>query len=126
MLKNTNNSIRFLIFILGILATLAYRFIVVLNQISPFWVDVAWYTGTIGFIIHFIYRWYIENKRDKLIEDLGLTEKIRSGKKLTKQDREAITYVLEGVENSWAKWNYITIFIASAGALVYAVLVALG
>jgi hypothetical protein len=121
MLHNTNNSLRFIIFIIGIIATIAYRIIVVFNNISPAWVDVAWYLGTLGFIIHFGYRWYIENKRDHLIENLGLTDKVKTHQPLTIKDREAIAYVLDGIENSYAKWNYIAIFVASAAALIYAV-----
>ena len=116
-----SNFYRFLIFAIGVIATLAYRIIVVLNHINPTWVDIAWYIGTIGFILHFAYRWYIENKRDKLIEKLDLADKVSKHKKLSKEDSEAVVYVLKGIETSYAKWNYIVIFISSALALVYAV-----
>lgn len=124
MLKNTSNFYRFIIFFIGIIATLAYRIIVILNHFSPLWVEIAWYIGTIGFIWHFAYRWYIENKRDKLIEDLDLADKVKNHKPLSKKDTEAIAYVLKGIETSYAKWNYITIFIASALALIYAIWIA--
>ena len=46
-----NNSVyRIWIFMVGVIATIAYRIVIILNHYSQFWVEVAWYIGTIGFI----------------------------------------------------------------------------
>ena len=44
---------RWFFFIAGIIATLAYRIIIVLNAD---WIRIAWYVGTVGFILYF---WHI-------------------------------------------------------------------
>ena len=51
--------IRLFFFWAGITATIAYRVIIVLNLYSPFWVKIAWYVGTIGFVLYFGHRFNI-------------------------------------------------------------------
>ena len=63
MPKLSNKLYRNLIFVVGVLATIAYRIIVVLNHYSPVLVQIAWYVGTIGFVWYFAHRFKIENRR---------------------------------------------------------------
>ena len=120
--KTSKKFYRNLIFIIGIVATFAYRIIVILNHYSQLWVEIAWFIGTIGFIWYFAHRFRIENKRDKLIEERNLTEKMRN-KEVSQQDRDVIVYILKSLETSKAKWNYIFIFAFSLLALIYAIVV---
>ena len=106
-------------FLVGIIATIAYRIIAVLNHYNPLWVDIAWYIGTIGFIWYFAHRYRVENKRDKLVENLELAQKIQNKKELSPEDRDALVYILRGLKTSLAKWNYVAIFSISILALVY-------
>lgn len=108
-------------FLLGIIATIAYRLIVILNYYSDLWVEIAWYVGTVGFIWYFAHRYRVENKRDRLVEDLRLSEKIKNKKSLSNKDREALVYILGGLKTSLAKWNYVAIFAISFAALIYAI-----
>ncbi|MCK5536928.1 MAG: hypothetical protein KAI79_08880 [Bacteroidales bacterium] len=110
---------RFWMFLVGIIATIAYRIIAVLNHYNPLWVDIAWYIGTIGFIWYFAHRYRVENKRDKLVENLELAQKIQNKKELSPEDRDALVYILRGLKTSLAKWNYVAIFSISILALVY-------
>lgn len=112
---------RVLIFIIGILSTIAYRAIVIFNHYSPFWVEVTWYAGTIGFVWYFAHRWSIENKRDKIVTELQLVDKIEKNITLSDEEKENLLYVLRGLQTSLAKWNYIAIFVFSGLAIVYAV-----
>lgn len=121
MPKLSSNLYRRWMFILGILATVAYRIIVVLNHYSPALVQIAWYAGTIGFIWYFSHRFKVENRRDKIITDNELVRKIEQAEPLSPQDRESLAYVLRGLQTSLSKWNYIAIFILSALALAYGV-----
>ncbi len=75
MPKLNSSAYRILIFIVGVIATIAYRIVVVLNHYSQFWVEVFWYIGTIGFVWYFGHRYVIENRRDRLIEKLNLVKK---------------------------------------------------
>ena len=112
---------RNLVFVVGIIATFAYRIIVVLNYYSQLWVEISWYIGTLGFIWYFAHRYRVENKRDKLVEEKQLAEKIVSQGELSAADRESLAYILNGLKNSKAKWNYIFIFIFSVLALIYGI-----
>lgn len=111
---------RIWIFIVGVIATIAYRSVIILNHYSQFWVEVSWYIGTIGFIWYFAHRFNIENKRDQLIEKLNLVEKIQAGQSFKAEDKTALLYVLKSLGTSLAKWNYIAIFFFSFLAIAYA------
>lgn len=121
-MPHLNNSYyRILIFIVGVVATISYRLVIVLNNYSSFWLEVSWYIGTLGFIWYFAHRWSVERRRDNLIINLGLTQKIESQQSLTAEDREALVYILKGLSTSLAKWNYIAIFFFSFIAIIYAI-----
>ncbi len=119
--KTSKHFYRLLVFWVGIIATFAYRIIVILNQYSKAWVEIAWYIGTIGFIWYFAHRYRVENKREKLIVEKKLGYKIHHKKKLSDEDRAALVYILRALRSSKARWNYIVIFVFSVLALVYAV-----
>ncbi len=106
-------------FVLGIIATIAYRAIVVLNGYNQIYVQITWYIGTIGFVWYFAHRFNVENRRDRLITGMGLAEKIKDNKSLNNQERESLVYILKGLQTSLSKWNYIAIFFFSAIALIY-------
>ena len=117
-----NSSVyRILIFIVGVIATIAYRAVIILNYYSQFWVEVSWYVGTIGFVWYFGHRFSIENRREQLIEKLNLVEKIEDGQSFNPEDKTALLYILKSLETSLAKWNYIAIFFFSGLAIAYAV-----
>ena len=120
MKKLNHRYYRNFLFAIGIIATIAYRIIIVLNYYSPFWVKIAWYIGTIGFVWYFIHRYNVENRRDHLIERMDLAKKIENKEELNDEERQATVYILKGLKTSLAKWNYIAIFLFSAIALVYA------
>ncbi|MEI6597102.1 MAG: hypothetical protein WCL13_02730, partial [bacterium] len=116
-----NSSIyRILIFIIGVIATIAYRIVIVLNHYSQLWVEISWYIGTIGFILYFGHRFNIENRRDKIIEKLNLIKKIETNQPFNSEDTTALLYILKSLDTSLAKWNYIAIFFFSFLAIAYA------
>jgi len=114
---------RILIFMVGIIATIAYRLVIILNYYSQFWVEVSWYVGTIGFIWYFAHRFSIENRRDRLIEKLRLIEKVETEPSFNPEDKTALLYILKSLDTSLAKWNYIAIFFFSGLAMAYAIYV---
>lgn len=112
---------RITLFIIGILATFAYRIIVVLNYYSQLYVSIAWYVGTIGFVVFFAHRYKIENRRNKLIKKHKLEQKISTSKELNQEEKDILMYILNSLKSSLAKYNYIAIFILSALALIYGI-----
>ena len=123
MPRLSSHVYRIWVFIVGVIATIAYRLVVVLNYYSQFWVEVAWYIGTIGFIWYFAHRYRVENRRDQLIEKLQLIKKVEANQSFKPEDKAALLYVLKSLETSLAKWNYIAIFLFSGLAMAYAMYV---
>ncbi|MDA3802610.1 MAG: hypothetical protein PF488_01775 [Patescibacteria group bacterium] len=122
MLALSHKFYRKWMFVLGIIATIAYRIIVVLNHYSPLAVQISWYIGTIGFVWYFAHRYKVENKRDRLITDLSLVDKIRDRTPLNQEERNSLVYILKGLQTSLSKWNYVFIFILSTLALLYGII----
>jgi hypothetical protein len=121
MSTNKNNFRHLFFFTLGVIATIAYRAIVVLNDYSAYWVEVTWYIGTIGFTWYFWHRYQVENRRDELVTKFKLVEKTENNTPLNSEEKQALVKVLNGLQTSLAKWNYIIIFVSSFIAIAYAV-----
>ena len=105
-------------FILGLLSSVAFRAIVLLQKYSPEWVRPAWYFGVLGYMAFFIYRYYISQRRKRAIAQTSVIEKIRDGTPLSSDDREAALYLLNSVSKSQEDWNYLAIFVLSILAIV--------
>jgi len=102
----------------GIVATFAYRIIVIVTHYSSFWAQALWYLGTIGFIIYFLHRYQISEKRARLIREHQLIEKIKLTPNLSREEIASTEYILKTLLSTKEKWNYIFIFAMSALAIV--------
>ena len=60
----------------------------------------VWYFGVIGYMVFFIYRYCISQRRKRTIARSDLIEKIRTGAPLTPADREANLYLLNSIQKS--------------------------
>ncbi|PLX24775.1 hypothetical protein C0580_04175 [Candidatus Parcubacteria bacterium] len=122
--KASPKAVRLFYFWSGIIATLAYRIIIVLNFYSSTWVKISWYVGTIGFILYFIHRFDVSKKRSDLIIEHRLREKLDRNTldELNNDDKDALGYILRTLVSSKEKWNYYTIFILSGIALIVGIL----
>ncbi|MDZ7798168.1 MAG: hypothetical protein U5L76_00970 [Patescibacteria group bacterium] len=106
----------------GIVATVAYRIIIILNFYSSFWVKISWYIGTIGFVIYFIHRYQIAEKRDRLIEDNNMVQKVDQVKELSEKDKAIMRYIFKTLSSSKAKYNYYAIFALSGLAFILGII----
>jgi len=88
--KTSSKAMRLFYFWSGVIATFAYRIIIVLNQYSNTWVKFSWYIGTVGFIIYFIHRFDIAKKRSALVQEHRLIQKVDRLEDLTGEDRKAL------------------------------------
>jgi len=109
--------VRLFFFWAGIIATIAYRIIIVLNWYSPLWVKVSWYIGTIGFILYFWHRFNVAKKRAKLIKDYELIETVDKIVCIDPQKKLALRYLIKTSLTSKSRWNSAVIFILSLLAL---------
>jgi hypothetical protein len=111
------SSLKWSFFFIGFLATVAYRIIIILNFYSPLWVKIAWYIGTVGFILYFGYLYIVQTRRVKLIEKYKLVEVVkRSG--IRGKNKKALQYLVHSNATSKARWNSVLIFILSVVALL--------
>jgi len=108
-------------FWLGIIATVAYRIIIILNEYSSLAVKISWYIGTIGFFWYFIHRFRVQRYRESLIKEKELLKKIKDKKDLSEDEHNALIYVVKSVSSTKAEWNYFAIFILSGLALLYGI-----
>ena len=106
--------LRIFFFISGIVATIAYR---ITPFLYPFWVKVAWYTGTVGFILYFWHRAHIENKRAKLVKEHDLINVIEESN-IHGDQKSALSYLIKTSLTSKARLNSAFIVIVSLAALV--------
>jgi hypothetical protein len=104
-------------FLLGLVSAIAFRAIIVLQHLEPSWVRPAWYIGTAGYVLFFLYRYRITRKRKKAVEDFQLIEKLRDNACLQDEDREVLLYLLSSIRLSLEDINYAIIFVLSVIAV---------
>jgi len=120
--KPNPKPIRLFFFLAGIIATLAYRVIIVLNYYNPLWVKISWYVGTVGFILYFGHRYNIAKKRARLVSDYKLIEAVKNPQQITKKQKEALHYIVKTSLTSKSKWNSAFIFALSVLALIIGII----
>jgi hypothetical protein len=115
--KPHSPAARLFFFWSGVTATILYRAIIILEHIEGPWVKMAWYVGTIGFILYFAHRYQVTEIRARVIAEQNLIAKIERSN-LSEDDRASLRYVLGTLRSSKEKWNYITIFVTSVLTLI--------
>jgi hypothetical protein len=104
-------------FALGLVSAIAFRGIIVLQQLEPSWVRPVWYIGTVGYLLFFLYRYWITKKRKKAVEDFRLIEKLKANACLAEEEREVVLYLLSSIKFSLEDINYAIIFVLSLIAI---------
>lgn len=114
--------LRLFFFWAGIIATFAYRVIIVLNFYSPLWVQISWYVGTVGFILYFWHRAHVQKKHADLVRSMNLVDAVNASDCISADQRDALRYLLQTIQTSKARWNSLFIFWLSIVALVIGLL----
>lgn len=117
-LKPHSKPIRMFYFWCGIIATIAYRIIIIFTDTQIFWIRLCWYIGTIGFVIYFIHRYQISEKRSSLVRVRKLDQKVDEMSNIDLEDKEALHYIFKSLSVSSERINYIVIFVTSVLALL--------
>ena len=113
--------VRLFFFWVGIIATIAYRIIIVLNLYSPFLVKIAWYIGTIGFVLYFGHRYSIAKKRANLVKDYNLIRALDNCD-IKSDQKQALYYLVKTSLTSKSRFNSGFIFILSVLALILGII----
>lgn len=102
---------------LGLVTAVAFRAIIVLDQLHPAWVRPVWYFAVVGNFLFFYYRYQIARKRKHAVVAHQLVDKIRTGSPLAPGDREVLQYLLTSIQRSPENINYLVIFLFSLIAI---------
>lgn len=119
--KNCRDSASsWIFFIIGIIATIAIRIVIVLMPVYPAYGKLAWYIGVGGFFLFFLYKFKVSNNRAELIKSSDLVGKIRDKKELSHEDYSLINGILCSLSSKKERINFFFIFGLSALALIIA------
>lgn len=72
----------------------------------------------LGYMVFFLYRYYISEKRKKAIEKFQLIEKVKANACLTDEDRGVVIYLISSIRKSPENVNYFIIFLLSILAMI--------
>lgn len=111
-------SVVYCFFAIGVISAIAFRAIIVFERLDPLWVRPLWYVGVIGYMVFFLYRYYISEKRKKAIKEFQLIEKVKANACLTDEDRDVVIYLLSSIKKSPENVNYFIIFLLSILAIM--------
>ena len=117
VIEPSPRPVRWFFFWAGLIATIAYRIIIVLNIYSPSWVRISWYIGTIGFILYFGHRYDVARKRANLVRDYSLVGALDKCD-IDSEKKQALHYLVKTSLTSKSRWNSALIFILSVLALI--------
>jgi hypothetical protein len=104
-------------FTLGLLSAIAFRALIVIQHVEPYWFRPVWYIAVLGYFLFFLYRFRISQKRKQAIRDYRLIEKVKANACLTDDDREVVLYLLSSIKVSLEDINYAIIFVLSIVAI---------
>ncbi len=107
-----------LFFAVGLLSATAFRLLIIVEHLKAALFRPLWYFGIFGYIAFFTYRFAITQKRKKAIARFDLIAKIKRDKCLSREDKEALTYLLYSIKKSRENLNYLFIFATSALAVL--------
>lgn len=121
-IEPNSKTLRLFFFWSGVIATFAYRVIIVLNFYSPVWVQIAWYIGTVGFSIYFWHRYAVQKKRGLLVDQYQLTDVLKTASYTSQEQKQALEYLVSTSKTSKSKYNSLFIFLLSVLALIVGII----
>lgn len=92
-----------------------------MEEIDPAYGRIAWYTGVIGFILFFIYKFRILRGRARIIRTGNLHQKLAEGSGLSRGDYRLLSEMVCSQDNWKERANFFVIFLLSGLALILAV-----
>lgn len=107
-------------FALGLLSVILFRIIPVADRIHPLGGRLAWYGAVVSSMIFFGRRGKISRRRQRLVQERELVEKVAKRTSLNGEDYETLEYILWSNQASKEWANYLAIFILSLLSLIVA------
>ncbi|MFA5005061.1 MAG: hypothetical protein WC561_02890 [Candidatus Omnitrophota bacterium] len=116
-----DSFISWLFFLVGLIATVAIRIVMVLDAYHPIYGKIAWYIGVAGFFIFFVYKFKVDIARSRLIQKEQLADKLQNKASLEDKDYRLLSSILCSLSSRKDLINYLFIFVSSMLALLIAV-----
>ncbi len=107
------------VFFMGVTSVISLRLIIIANHLAPSLIRPLWYIGVCGNALFFVYRFYISRRRQKVIFEKRILEKLAGREELTEEDREALRYLVYSTVVTKEQWNYLVIFSSTIFALLF-------
>lgn len=107
-------------FVIGLIATIAIRVVVIFQNVSPIYGKIAWYVGVVGFFIFFLYKFRVGHEREKHIELSGIVDKVDGREVLDEKDYENLGAILCSLRSRKERVNFFFIFATSVLAIAAA------
>lgn len=107
-----------LVFFIGLLATIAIRVVNLFLDANPLWAKISWYIGIVGFLLYFLYKFNQDRGLQRNIEKIQLSERLLTKGSLSSADYEFLTLVICKLKSKKDAINYFFIFFTSALALL--------
>jgi hypothetical protein len=118
-----DSFISWLFFLVGLIATVSIRVVMVLDAYHPVYGKIAWYIGVAGFFAFFVYKFKVDIARSRLIRKEKLADKLHKKAVLEEKDYRLLSSILCSISSRKDLVNYLFIFASSMFALLIAVYV---
>lgn len=123
MKKCKDPVISWVFFFIMLIAVISIRAVNVALEFSPLAAKAFWYTGIIGFIIFFAYKFRYDHALHQELDRTKLSDKLLRKERLADHDYEVLGTILCKLSSRKDKINYFLIFFFSGVALALAVYV---
>lgn len=107
------SSVINLFFLIGVISAVSFRALIIFTHVHSEWFRPVWYIGTIGYVIFFLYRYWISHKRKRAIRQYALLDKLQGSDELSAEERQVLVYLLSSLAKSREDLNYLLIFFLS-------------
>ncbi|MDD5191817.1 MAG: hypothetical protein PHH54_04045 [Candidatus Nanoarchaeia archaeon] len=105
-------------FIIGLIGAVGFRIVLIVNKWSTLSASLIWYIAVTSYILFYLYRYYIEQKRRQILVSGRLKYKLDNGIELNEQDRKNIKLIIDSLMVSKQNLNLIILVIVSIVSLI--------
>jgi len=109
--KCKEKSTSWVFFFLALLATISIRFMNIALDFSVIAAKILWYTGVIGFLLFFLYKFNYDNMLQKELRKIKLTERLLGRESLSEHDYDILATILCKLSSKKDKINYFFILL---------------
>lgn len=111
------------LFFIALVAVISIRAVNVLMDVNPVMAKIFWYTGIVGFLIFFAYKFQYDTALQKELASTRLSDKLLSKNALLEHDYHVLATIVCKLSSKKDAINYFFIFFFSGIALALAIYV---